>query len=351
MINSHSIYIEKLDAQYKSVFKKISDYVYANNLDEVKNEEILSEVIDTFLSAQSEGRPVDQVIGDDLKGFCEQLCSEIGIKSRVINFLEEIHFIFAFYAFLCVIDVLDLITKISDGENVDLLTYKADTDIIGFFIGGAIVVLIGYIGHFIIKRYIFTKPDTYKKLSFIIKAASFLFLVIIVLIMFSGTETEGTPLWISILICAVFLISYRFITRESRKYKKENRISLFELANTTSDFSDDMEKTELKRFEKLKKKRNKKGQPEPTFEEFLDLEEKDCTKWDKRPPFYVILALAGAVGGTVFTYFVGGFESTSDMFFFIGVILLTEALVMLGLYKLTGMGTRARLDWIKSKRI
>ncbi|MBQ4384192.1 MAG: DUF1048 domain-containing protein [Firmicutes bacterium] len=350
MINSYAIYIEKLGPEYKSVFKKIIDYVTANNMDEVRNEEMLSEVMDTFLTAQSEGRNVEQVIGGDLESFCRQLCSDIGIKSRIISFLETMQPIVIVLAILNALDLFEMLRKLSDGEKISFLTYRGNENIFAFLLGGLIVIAVGYIGRFFIRKYIFTKPDTYKKLAFIIRTVTLVLVLAAIIILFHNTEAKGTYLWASLLFCIIFLTAYSFITRESRQYKKENRISLLELADSSPDIRLDIGKMELKRFEKLNRNKVRKGQPELTFEEFLDHEEKNCASWDKRPSFYVFLVIASTVLGLVFTFFVSGFESFPDMLFFIGVTLAVESIVIYGIYRLTDTGTKERLRWVKAKR-
>ena len=90
MVNSHQMYIEKLNKEYMEVFNTISKYVNASNMDEMRTEETLSEVMDTFLAAQEAGKPVEKVVGKDLQKFCESLCSEKGIKTYILGFFEPV---------------------------------------------------------------------------------------------------------------------------------------------------------------------------------------------------------------------------------------------------------------------
>ena len=350
MINSHAIYIEKLQPDYKTVFKKIRDYVRACNMDEIRNEEMLSEVMDTFLSAQSEGKPVEQVIGGDLRTFCRELCSNIGIKSRIINFLEAIHPIIVCFAILSIIDLIKMLLKLSEGEKISFLTYRGEYNIFAFLLGGLIVIIVGYIGRFFVRRLVFTRPDTYKKLAFGIRVVTFVIILAAIIFLFNGTETEGTFLWISLLCCTVFLTAYRFITRQSRQYKKENRISLLELAAPKSNIKTEIEEMEMNRFMKLNKKNTKKGKPELSFDQFLEKEEKNCNSWDKRPSFYIFLTITSTVIGFIFTLLFGGFEGWSDISVFIAVLFFVESVIMYGIYRFVNAGTNARQSWIKTKR-
>ena len=348
MINSHAIYIEKLNPEFKSSFKIISDYVYSNNMDEIRNEEILSEVMDTFLEAQNNGKSVDQVTGD-LKSFCRQICSDIGFRSRLINFLELLQPLFIVYSILCVMDVIDLIMKISDGETVDFLVYKGNDNIIAYLIGCLIVIVSGYIGKAVMKRYIFEYPGKYKKITFGVRAITVAFVFAAFVLVFKDSEIEGTYLWLSIICCAVFWTVYRILTSDSRKYRKENRISFSELAGSSPSVLNDIEKIEMNRMEKLNAKKARKGESEMTLEEFCEYEKKQMDKWYNRPFFYTMIAVLSTVAGLVFTLLNGGFESAFDIVFFIMILLTCEGLIMFGLYKASRIGFNERYRWIESK--
>ncbi len=349
MINTYAIYIEKLDADYKAAFKKIRDYVHANNMDEIRREEILSEVMDSFLAAQAEGREVSKVTGSDLKVFCEQLCSDTGIKSRIIMVFEMLLPMFQIYSLLCIINILTLISDLSDGKTVDFMTARTKGDLPAYLLGGVIAVVSGMISRAVTKRWIFSEHKKYKAIGMAIRAVTIAVLCGLTVYLFKDSSTEGTYLWVALIVCAVFMTVYFFVTRRSREYRKNNRISFSELAGPSVSISDDIEKLEMKRFEKAENKAQKNSTT-LSFEKFLESEEKNCTSWDKRPPFYIVLGLSCTVLSTLFTYFVSGFEGVSDIFVFIALMLALEGLVLYGIYKLTDTGAKARLEWIKSKR-
>ena len=202
-----------------------------------------------------------------------------------------------------------------------------------------------------IRKFIFTRPKAYKKLVLGIRVFTLVFLLFCIIIVFHDNNAEeGTYLWLSALCCVVYFVIYRILTRRSRQYRKENRISLNDLVGDTGGVAVDIEKTEMKRYEKLNKKRGRKGENELSFEEFLEKEKKECTSWDKKPSFYIFLTAASTVLGVIFTYLVSGFEGIADLFVFIGVMIAAEGVLMYGLFKLTDIGTKARLNWINSKR-
>lgn len=343
MINTHAIYIDKLNPAYQSVFRQISDYVMTANLDEVENEEILSEVLDTFLSAQNEGKAVEQIIGNDLKTFCEQLCSEKSVKNRIIRFFELLHPVFMLFTALCLFDFVDMLS----GAEADFFTYRSSVSLSAYMTGCLIWIAAGCISNFFLKKSMFRCPKKYRLLAGIVRAVTIAVMFAALVFLFQGVETEGTYLWVSFVCCAGFLTVHRIVTRDSRRYKKENSISLLELTGASANVTADIESMEIKRFEKRNRRKN---QPALSFDEFLDCEEQNCNSWDKKPGFHAGMAVGGTILGTVFTYFVGGFEHFYDLLVFVAILLAVEGSLMFGLYKAVDAGTKARMAWIKSKR-
>lgn len=358
MVNSHYMYIEKLNKEYMEVFNTISKYVTASNMDEMRTEETLSEVMDTFLAAQEAGKPVEKVVGKDLQKFCESLCSEKGIKTYILGFFETCHFMFIWYFLTVLLDIHFLFTSLLEGEKINFFTFRSYKDMSSFLITGIFVLVLLYSINYLKKKFMFTNP----KLSKWLMPISFIFIAAVCIILVSFLPDEGSEngpyLWISLIICGVYFIFRRIITKDKRRFKKENRITFNEFLGVSENefsgvsetFKNDTEKMEMIRFEKMNKRNAKKGKPELTFEQFLDFEEKNCNNWDKKPPFYIAMATGSPVVFTVIVRLMNGFEQTYDMWFFFFIILVVESLVMYGSYKIINSGTKSRLKWIEAKR-
>ncbi|MBR5514008.1 MAG: DUF1048 domain-containing protein [Ruminococcus sp.] len=350
IVNSHFMYIEKLNPEYREVFKTVSEYVNSNNMDEMRTEETLSEVMDTFLAAQEAGKPVEKVVGKDLQKFCESLCSEKGVKTFLLGFIETLDFCFGIYTVLNLIDLISMIFDISDGEKINFFTYRSKTDLLPFLCGYIIFIIASYTAKYFRKKYMFTSIIKYKLISIFIFAFSLVFCFAFICFLLEDYNSENTYLWIGLLVSAVYLIFYRIITKDKRRFMKENCITFNEFLGISETFKNDMEEMEMKRFERLNKRNPKKGKPELTFEQFLDFEEKNCNNWDKKPPFYIALAMGFPVIVTVILRLMNGFEQTSDMWFFFFILLAVESLLMFGIYKAGKSGSNARMKWIEAKR-
>ena len=350
MVNSHYMYIEKLNKEYMEVFNTISKYVTASNMDEMRTEETLSEVMDTFLAAQEAGKPVEKVVGKDLQKFCESLCSEKGIKTYILGFFETCHFMFIWYFLTVLLDIQFLFTSLLEGEKINFFTFRSRKNISSILITGIFVLVLLYSINYLKKKFMFTNP----KLSKWLMPISFIFIAAVCITLASSLPDEGSEngpyLWISLIICGVYLIFRRIITKDKRRFKKENRITFNEFLGVSETFKNDTEEMEMNRFEKMNKRNAKKGKPELTFEQFLDFEEKKCNNWDKKPPFYIALATGFPVVVTAIVRLMNGFEQSSDMWFFFFIILIVESVIMYGLYKATNIGTKSLLKWIEAKR-
>ena len=255
MVNSHHMYIEKLSKEYMEVFNTISKYVTASNMDEMRTEETLSEVMDTFLAAQEAGKPVEKVVGKDLQKFCESLCSEKGIKTYILGFFEACHFMFIWYFLAVLLDIHFLFTSLLEGEKINFFTFRSYKDMSSFLITGIFVLVLLYSINYLKKKFMFTNP----KLSKWLMPISFIFIAAVCIIIASALPDEGSEngpyLWISLIICGVYLIFRRIITKDKRRFKKENCITFNEFLGVSETFKNDTEEMEMIRFEKMNKMR------------------------------------------------------------------------------------------------
>lgn len=345
IINTYEIHIEKLNTEYRDVFMKIKKYVTASNMDEMQTEETLSEVMDTFLSAQESGKPVEKVVGKDLQKFCENLCSERGIGTHIMNFIEVIDSGFKVIFFMCIFDFFSLPKNL---ESFDFFTLQSRTSLLPFFGGWMLFMILTYISNHFKRKNMF-KHSKLVKLTSVITVILIFVGAIAVFSHFDEKAPDGTYLWVMLLVSVIGMIITHILTKKKRQFKKDNKIRFSEFLDMPS-VTEDIEKIEMKRFEKINKKRVKKGQPEMSFEEFLDSEDKRFNKWDKKAPFHIALAVGCTLLSTIVIRLFNGFETTSDMFYFFFILFGVESIVMYGLFKFTDYGSKTHLKWIESKR-
>lgn len=86
--------VKELNDRNLSIFNDIVEYIELGLLSSVEREEVFQQVLDMMLQAQSEGKFVSEVIGNDIKGFCDSIIEEsIGNKNIFhicFNYIESI---------------------------------------------------------------------------------------------------------------------------------------------------------------------------------------------------------------------------------------------------------------------
>lgn len=74
--------IKKLPTDYQAVWKKINTNLWEHSNSSGRNiMPILDGVLGLLEETAANGQTVQEVFGDDLKGFCSELISEEGVKS------------------------------------------------------------------------------------------------------------------------------------------------------------------------------------------------------------------------------------------------------------------------------
>lgn len=101
---------ERLTEENKAIYEDMLLYIRLNgNKSEQQTEEVLFELLEHLLQAQEEGKSVQDIFGDDLKKYCDELIAEIPGEKKsasvlfgtyiVINFLAIISFTFGTFSF------------------------------------------------------------------------------------------------------------------------------------------------------------------------------------------------------------------------------------------------------------
>lgn len=214
MLDSYINYVDKLDGDYKRVFKQIEDYVKAEIIDEIRKEEILNEVLDSFLSAQEEKKPVEQIVGKNTEKFCKTICSEKTVGSRLLFFVE---LMFSFVVLIWIDFITAVFEMISEGETAHILTYRTPKDITSVLVGCLIASLIICFFKFCERKFMF-RFKAHKIMSIIIQLAVVVGLIILINILPNDDNTKGTYLWIWTVCCVVCTAIYGFISWKKRNY-------------------------------------------------------------------------------------------------------------------------------------
>lgn len=98
---------KKLNEKNYTLFKQLTKYIKNSDLRGFEKEEILQQVMDMMLQAQSKENDIDKVIGNDYEEFCQSIIMEYSntknsiykVFSFIQRYLAWLLMIFAFQAF------------------------------------------------------------------------------------------------------------------------------------------------------------------------------------------------------------------------------------------------------------
>lgn len=141
MKDSYTYYKDKLNTEYKEAFEQVELYVFTQYVNESLREERLSDILDSFLSAQEKEKPVQKITGSNMERFCKTFCSDFGIKNRILNILDWLKFI-AWVIFI--VSMVDIVFSLWEGPNLWRPLFFANYLIV-IFIGWVAMTLTNYI--------------------------------------------------------------------------------------------------------------------------------------------------------------------------------------------------------------
>lgn len=297
---------DKLKGEYREAFDKVQVYSSTNLIGADTDGELMMELLDHMLVAQEEGKPVSQIVGDDIDEFCKNFFSEYKLGNRFADFLKTINCI-AWIAF-----VFSMIDLIFPAEKGGLMSYS---DIGGIIVG----VFCGTVLDIII--YVLIRPITKKSKK--IKAGSyntFLMILMIACVVIAGVLASRyslrVPLWIVITVSASYIVIFKLVNARinykrngSIKKPKQDTVSFSEGIMAEAEY--EMPGEWLKQLNKKNDKRKKKGKELLSEEEFFSELDKQYNYTRSSIVNYCIFG-----GCTVVAFIfmmIGGFESTRDL--------------------------------------
>lgn len=124
---------KELNARDLMNFNDVVEYIGISPLSVMEQEIVYQQVLDMMLQAKSEGKFASEVIGDDVKGFCDSIIKESNYSKNILqicfNYIEGILQIGLIYFLMK--SILNLITgwgssfKTQDVFYIDIATFIA----------------------------------------------------------------------------------------------------------------------------------------------------------------------------------------------------------------------------------
>ncbi|MBL4931686.1 DUF1048 domain-containing protein [Clostridium paridis] len=162
IIDNYRDYINQLEMEYKTQFFKVEAYInISSKLNYKEKNSCLLQVLDSFLSAQEEGKNVFEITGNNLKGYCDNMIYGESIyvykMSRICStFLSSVYFVSFVHLFI------SFCNRIFNGKNTNVFSEMR-------FGIGEIILMLGIISSPIItdlitKKY-FENPKLCKRIG------------------------------------------------------------------------------------------------------------------------------------------------------------------------------------------
>lgn len=328
MINdiNYDDYAQKLTNEYKSAYEKMAIYIEAILFPGDNLSVIMNEVVDLLLSAQEDSRPLEDVIGSDMKLFCNQL-----VKShtntplhRIFQFLNAYR-ILSLIAFI--LTTIGLIVDFFDGVYSPWTTH---VEMGAFFCSMFISLFIFILFKLLTRKLIFKYSWYTKKVDNIITVI--LFFIIFISIFFIPEQIDSLiplPRWLFLfLTLSIYTICTLHKNQQKRIDQQEENYFSFDDSVMNENIMQ-MRKKYNKYCVKQKKKNLIPLDVQTWYEERFQK--------DKRMDYYgsicFIIMVLIIIIGTFIT------SETPDAMLFTSLLLIIE----IPIYKLLDKGKIARL--------
>lgn len=310
---------DKLNQEYKAAFDQVEMYSETHLIGEDVVNDMMMELLDHMLEAQEAGLPVSDIVGDDVQNFAENFFSEYTAENRLKEVPGRIYRL-AWVVF--VFELVDWLIFCEDGEGL-----MGISDIGGYMIGIISAILIDSVVFFLIRPLVEKnknmKPGVVNGILF----ALFIMMFVLACI-FSNKYSLKVQRWLPILLTGVYIGIFMTIravknykTYGSVKAPKQETISFRE--GLSESMKDDLPKEWLKQYRKKNKKRARQGKDLMTNEEFM--EQLDRQYNYRRNCLVNISIFSGcSIIAIIGTAIYGGFETTLDVFVFIGILIVIE---------------------------
>lgn len=356
MRDSYALYSDQLKGEYKDAFAQVETYVIAQNIDEDSREAHMGELLDAFLNAQEEGKPVEKIVGEDIENFCRNFCSEFTWENKAISFVDRWKTLAWVILIIESLDVLFIILgSLSEPNSIGkLLMTEAPFNLTGYLIGLMIVWGIDTIMAYITLKIMFKleKGSVAAKAWKVFKVVVLIASVLIIFMMLRDDRLNflHLPSVVLVAVAGLFLVVYYTINRKRVQARKEHKISFWGMVQeqVETDMPSEFAKEMRKQFEKKNQKLVKKGKPEKTWEEFLDDKEKETNQMEYFKYFYIGGPIVICLVMGIIEYLNAGFST--DFVIFIVILLLVECAIFGGFWKVEKSVLKTRRSWLAAER-
>lgn len=277
---SYMIEKEKLEGEYKEVFERVEAYAMLRGVDSETQEDRLMNLVDLLLTAQVEQKPVEKIVGKNIKHFCKDYFGDYSALEHVV--LDFPNWLYTMSWILFIFCVLEAVFPENE-ENFHIIsaTIEIQGYLFGIVTGIILSLILGSVGQVILFHL--------KKVNVTVISVIVIFVGVSAVIggcIWMGDRTISVPLLPTMIISGGYVAVYKGIqlALRYRKYGtfkkpvKDGSVKEIFKESYQESMQKDLPKELKKRFLKMNGKRRKRGKPELTPEEYMELLHKENKK-------------------------------------------------------------------------
>ena len=327
MKQSYILLEDKLNKEYKEVFERIDIYGNTHFIDSDVQGGKMMELLDSMLEAQNDGQSVSVIVGNDIDKFCKEFYSDYTVENRIREVPERL---FKLATFLLIIELIDFIIGLTDGEGI-----LRNTDLSPYFIGLAGGIIVDTIVFLLIRPLI----DRFKKIKpfFWNLCMALMVIIMVMFLIFIPTDDKFTmniKSIVPIAVTAAYILIYLIfrITINYRKYgtfkirttkKEKEEISFRDAIYEGMNLENELPRGWLKDYKKKYDKAVKKGKTPVNEAAYLENISKkyDIKRVTKQNTCIFVGMTIILISGM---WIAGQFESVSDGLIYSGLMCVIE---------------------------
>lgn len=333
---------DKLEGEYKETFEKVEIYANIRNINEDVQNEMLMELLDLFLMAQNEGKPVAKLTGPDLETFCDSYFSVCTMKSYMRGIPKKIY---QLLWMVFVFEAISVLVLIADGEEFSLS--QSTVDLSGYLIGLLAGALVIFLCNIFIRPFMF-------RWKWMTSGRFGAFVILLTVVMIVGgvilleDYTLELPVFLILLVSSLYIVSY-IIVRSVWRYQRYGSIRKEKIASEKGGFrsmikeamEEQLPEEMVKRFHKKNKRRQKKGKVPMTPEEYMEVLHKENIRARRGDWIGIAIVLLVIIGVIIWTAFT---STVIDTLFFAVILFVVE--IPTGLLFRLSIRTRTKKEGI-----
>lgn len=217
-------YKGKLNEIYRPVFERVETYVATQNIDMRTRQERMSDLLDIFLNAQSEGKPVHKLVGNDIDRFCKNFCSDFTVKNRIAFIIDSLKYVIWTPALMVIFNIGSWIaTEEAKADNYNFFHCMSWGNILTYLIIFISMVSVILITNVIMRNIMFKM----KRLSYNALLIVYLAEAVIMFTSFMGFRlfeiSLSIPTWIIVLVLIIYYVLYYLLCG---RYNRRSKVKL-----------------------------------------------------------------------------------------------------------------------------